>query len=144
MGQEFEDQYRRGCQAEGILWINFWTLGWTAYGNTGRELVMEANTGKSSCGWIAGSNKKCKPNSWTWFWCQYFHCAWNLFSWKVTIRAELSHVRLTEVRCRQRKWVEGLQFSGWKEIRSDIKAVSEMMDMNWWARETFLWSSWQT
>lgn len=28
------------------------------------ELVMEANTGKISCGWIV-EGQKCKPNSWT-------------------------------------------------------------------------------
>ena len=28
------------------------------------ELVMEANTGKITCGWIV-EGQKCKPNTWT-------------------------------------------------------------------------------
>lgn len=65
MGQEFEDQYRRGMSGRRNLVDKFLDIRLEQrMGTQEGELVMEANTGKRSCGWIA-EGQKCKPNSWT-------------------------------------------------------------------------------
>lgn len=65
MGQEFEDQYGRGMSDRRNLVDKFLDIRLEPSTETQEgELVMEANTGKISCGWIV-EGQKCKPNTWT-------------------------------------------------------------------------------